>query len=133
MGDRMEIPFLSLDQILSIHRRSLAEHGGLDGLRSPGGFEAAAMQPLNDYHYANADIFGIAAAYAYHLVESQAFLDGNKRTALGTALVFLEQFGIDTGADPSVMYDSMIAIANHEMTKADLADLFRRLFDRKPR
>ncbi len=126
----MEIPFLSLDKILLIHRRSLEEHGGMDGLRNPGGFEAAAMQPMNDFYYAQADIYGIAAAYAYHLAESQAFLDGNKRTALGSALIFLEQFGIDTSADPEILHKAMIDIANHQLDKAGLASLFRRLFSR---
>ena len=66
----VEEPFLSLERIMEIHRRSLEEHGGLDGLRDPGLFEAAAMQPLNDHYYGKADTFGVAAAYAFHIAEA---------------------------------------------------------------
>lgn len=70
----------------------------------------------------------IAAAYAFHLAEAQAFLDGNKRTAIAAALVFLEQHRIDTTAASDVLYNAMIAISDHLMDKSGLAALFRELF-----
>ncbi len=120
--------FVTLEQVLRAHERSLQSHGGSPGVRDEGLFESAVNQPLSDYFYGGADLFGIAAAYAFHIAQAQAFLDGNKRTAIATALVFLEQNGVATRTETSVLYDAMIGIAERRLTKADLADVFRKLF-----
>ncbi len=70
----------------------------------------------------------IAAAYAFHIAQAQAFLDGNKRTAITAALIFLEQNGVPTKTNTSTLYDAMIGIAERRLTKADLAQIFRELF-----
>lgn len=120
--------FLTVDEVLLLHENSLIEHGGAEGIRDWGAFESAVNQPQNDYWYGNADCFGIAAAYAYHIAEAQAFLDGNKRTAMAAALAFLELNSIETTENTFALYDAMIAIAKHELDKAGLAALLRRLF-----
>lgn len=120
--------FLTLDEILLLHENSLKEHGGADGIRDWGGFESAANQPQNDFHYGSADLFGIAAAYAYHLAEAQAFLDGNKRTAMTAAMTFLELNGVRTTTNTFVLYSAMISIAKRELDKPGLAALLRKLF-----
>ena len=89
---------------------------------------SAVGQPLNDYFYGQADLFAIAAAYAFHIAQAQAFLDGNKRTAITAALSFLEQNGVPTKTTTTVLYDAMIGIAERRLTKADLAQTFRDLF-----
>ncbi|RYD64477.1 MAG: type II toxin-antitoxin system death-on-curing family toxin [Verrucomicrobiaceae bacterium] len=93
-----ELFFLDLEHVEALHQRSLQEHGGSDGLGGPGGLESAVMQPRNVHHYLGGDLFEIAAAYAYHIAEVQAYMDGNKRNAIASALVFLECNGIDTPA-----------------------------------
>ena len=68
----------------------------------------------------------IAAAYAYHIAESQAYLDGNKRTGIHAALDFLEINGVDTSSLPELAaYDAMIRVANHELDRRGLAQFFR--------
>lgn len=47
---------------------------------------------------------------------------------MAAALMFLEYHGIDTTADWRTLHEAMIAIANREMTKTELAELFRDLF-----
>ena len=59
------------------------------GLRDRNLLESAIAQPLNVYFYADADLYEIAAAYAYHIAGSQAYLDANKRTGIQAALIFL--------------------------------------------
>ena len=82
----------------------------------------------NTWAYAGGDLFDIAAAYAFHLAESQAFLDGNKRTGAGSAIVFLVLNGCrDTGQD-MIIYEAMIAIARRELDKAGLAAVLRKQF-----
>lgn len=118
--------FLSRDQVLELHRESLRRHGGLDGLREPGLLDSALMQPEAAFFYGNGDMFAIAAAYAFHIAQNQPFLDGNKRTAMGSALTFLRLNGkrIDK-YDWRQLYDAMIAIAEKRMDKAGLAAVLR--------
>ena len=119
--------FLSRDQVLELHRASLARHGGLDGLREPGLFDSALMQPEATHFYGQGDLFAIAAAYAFHIAQNQPFLDGNKRTGMSSALTFLELNGVDIGKlDSGQLYDAMIANAEKRLDKSGLAEVFRR-------
>jgi death-on-curing protein len=101
--------------------------GGSQGIRDVGLIESAVAQGQNAYNYGSADVFGIAAAYAYHVAESQAFIDGNKRTGVAAALSFLDINGIDITRIPSGdVYEIMIQIATKELSKSGLADRLRR-------
>ncbi len=124
----MDPAFLEFAQILDLHRESLAVHGGMDGIRDDTGNRSAIHQPQQDYFYGHADLFSIAAAYAFHIAHAQAFFDGNKRTALSSALAFLEANDVETEADQTALYDAMIAIAEKRLDKAGLAARFRELF-----
>ena len=73
------------------------------------------------------DLFAMAAAYAYHLAESQAFVDGNKRTALNAALVFLGLNGWDVDDPDELLFGAMIGIAEHKTSKEELARVLQRL------
>ena len=120
--------FLTREQVDIIHREQLEAWGGMPGLRNENGLESAIAQPQNVYLYGNGDLYEIAAAYAYHISESQAYVDGNKRTAVQAALDFLEINGIDTSPLPELeTYEAMISVAKHEMDRAALGELFRRL------
>lgn len=118
--------FLTADEVNRIHARNLAEHGGSDGTRDPGLVESALASAKNTYHYANGDLFDIAASYAFHLAESQAFVDGNKRTAVTSALVFLGINGVYAQPPAWELYSAMIDVAEKKKTKCDLAAIFRR-------
>ena len=119
--------FLTLRQVERYHARSLREHGGLEGVRDAGLLDSALAAAQNAYYYGGGDLFEIAAAYAFHLAESQAFLDGNKRTATVAALAFLHINGLAIRTSTEVLHDAMIAIAEKRLTKADLAEICRRL------
>jgi death-on-curing protein len=113
-------------RVETFHRRSLEEHGGQDGIRNEHGLESAPAQPMNVYFYGQGDLYDIAAAYAYHLAENQPFIDGNKRTAVVTTLMFLEGNGISTSGITNLqLYDAMIAIAEKRLDKTGLAAVFR--------
>ena len=119
--------FLSVDQVHVLHKIALARYGGADGIREPGLFESAIMQPRNIYYYGEEDLFGIAAAYAFHIAQAQACLDGNKRTGVAAALTFLKGNGIDLDGAEKPLYEAMIAVANRAMSREDVADLLRQL------
>ena len=120
--------FLSLEPIEMLHQRSLARHKGLPGTRDQGGLGSAVFQPRQLYFYGRTDLCDLAAAYAYHIAESQPYADGNKRTGAAAALTFLEVNGIHTHAETDLLEDAMIGIAKHELSKADLARRLRELF-----
>ena len=118
--------FLSAAFVEALHQGSIARFGGTLGLRDRASLEAAVGQPLNTFYYGGGELFDIAAAYAFHIAEAQAFLDGNKRTAVAAALSFLESNGVDTKPFSDLrVYEAMIAIAKKRMTKSDLAQLLR--------
>ena len=118
--------FLTFELVEEIHRYQVDTHGGAHGLRDVGALESAVAQPINVFLYGDGDLCEIAAAYAYHIAESQAYLDGNKRTGIHAALDFLEINGVDTSSLPELAaYDAMIRVANHELDRRGLAQFFR--------
>ncbi len=118
--------FLSLDEVLAVHVRSLVEHGGGDGVRDLGLVESALASAKNTFYYANGDLFDVASSYAFHLAESQAFIDGNKRTAVTSAMIFLAKNGVYAQPPTWTLYSAMIDVAEKKKTKADLAEIFRK-------
>jgi death-on-curing protein len=108
-----------------LHADSLALFGGSEGVRDRGLVESAIASARNTYLYGHGDLFDIAATYAFHLAEAQAYLDGNKRTAVAAALTFLQGNGVVLRLDDLTIYNAMIAIAEKRMAKADLAAIFR--------
>ena len=126
MNRELEPEFLTREIIEAIHDDQLESRGGIDGLRDENALESAIAAARNVYHYGGGDVYEIAAAYAFRIAESQAYLDGNKRTGAQAALVFLEGCGIDTCRLPEQpTYEAMIRIANHEMGRSGLAEYFR--------
>jgi len=122
--------FLSFEQVEAIHREAIRRFGGTLGTRDRGALESAIIHPQHSYFYGGGDLFDIAAAYAYHIAEAQAFFDGNKRSAVGAALTFLEGNGVTTDIESSPIYEAMISIAEKRMTKVGLAALLRRSFQK---
>lgn len=127
----MSPAFLSLEQLMMLHRTSLHEHGGIDGVRDTGAVESALASARNAWLYAGGDLHDVAAAYAYHIAQSQAFLDGNKRTAMSAAMVFLVVNDCEDRGNDESLHDAMIAIARRGMDKAGLAALLRGQFPKK--
>jgi death-on-curing protein len=118
--------FLTREQIDTIHHDQIEAWGGLHGVRSEDALESAIAQPLNVYFYGNGDLYEIAAAYAFHIAESQAYFDGNKRTGVQAATDFLEINGIETRSLPELAaYEAMIRIAKHELDRPGLAVFLR--------
>ena len=121
--------FLALAEVMALHRLQLEAFGGQDGVRDAGGLDAAVAMPRQTFggEYVHADLFAMAAAYAFHIAQNQCFIDGNKRAALHAALMFLAINGHPVPTDDARLYDAMIAIAERRMTKAELGELFRAL------
>jgi death-on-curing protein len=74
---------------LAIHDAQIAEHGGRAGARDESLLESALARPKNLFAYEAASLSQLAAAYAYGICRNHAFIDGNKRTSLVVAELFL--------------------------------------------
>jgi len=71
-------------------------------------------------------LFELAASYAESLIRNHPFLDGNKRTALVAADVFLILNGYDLRADQKKLADMLVALAQREADRSDLAHFFKK-------
>jgi len=90
------IKFLTIEQIIQLHDALLKDHCGLAGIRDKGLLASAVDMPrvATFGEYLHKTIYDKAAAYLFHLVQNHPFLDGNKRTGAFTAILFLEENGV---------------------------------------
>lgn len=109
-----------------IHQRQLAEHGGLGGIRDPGGLDAAPARPRQVFSYSEAlDLPILAAAYAAGLIRNHPFVDGNKRVGYVVARAFLRLNGFDLQAPPEEKYVAVIRLATRELSEEEFAAWIR--------
>src|SRR5260370_24336335 len=86
---RREPEFLTREILDAIHEYKIDTYGGRDGVRDENALESAISAAQNVYYYGGGDVYEVAAAYAYHIAESQAYLDGSKKAGAQAALVFM--------------------------------------------
>ena len=126
----IDIPdFLRREDVLFLHERQLAQYGGASGIRDMGLLESALAQPTATYgqQFLHPTVWDMAAAYAFHIAQNQPFVDGNKRTGLLAAMVFLEMHEYPIQDPDGRLYQAMMDIAEHKLDKAGLAAIFREL------
>jgi death-on-curing protein len=121
--------FLSVEDVLALHDDQLRLFGGSAGVRDRGALESAVATPeaTFDDEFLHEDLFHMAAAYAFHIAENQPFVDGNKRTGLNAALVFLDVNGWVVEDPEMRLFDAMIALSSRALDKHGLALVFREL------
>ncbi len=111
--------------VQAIHGSQIARHGGLDGVRDRGLIESALARPQNLAAYGDPDAADLAAAYACGIAKNRGFLDGNKRTALVVALLFLSDNGFDTKVDQLDLVLFMQSVADGSTDEPAAAEWFR--------
>ena len=121
--------FLTLAEVVEIQADQIRRYGGQAGLRDLGLLQSALAQPEASFGgvWLHSDIYEMAAAYAYHLCQNHPFIDGNKRTALASALVFLELNGVSLRDPRGRLKNAMIRLAAGKMSKDDFAKLLGKL------
>ena len=119
--------FLNAENIIAINRATVEAHGG--NFMPPSNL----LHPENlDYvvEIVNAEMFGEplyplitdkAAIYFYNIICNHIFSDGNKRTGLVAAMIFLNKNGyqIDEKYDESIVYDFTVKVAAGESSIED--------------
>ena len=106
--------------VLDMHAEQLAIFGGADGVRDLGILESALGRPLNKHTYGENDLAALTAAYCYGVARNHPFVDGNKRAAFASLIVFLGLNGIDFDVPPAAATAMIMAIAAGEVSEESL-------------
>jgi len=117
-----EPTWVDLEVVLAIHDEQLAEHGGQAGVRDRGLLESAMARPQNQFAYGEHSLARLAPSYAFGISRNHPFLDGNKRTSLVVAELFLDLNGFAlTATDPECVA-TFLQLAAGDCTEEQLAD-----------
>jgi len=117
--------WISKSSVLVAHSKQLKEHGGSDGIRDENLLDSALAKPRNVFAYEeDADLFRLAASYAFGIARNHAFVDGNKRTALAVSGAFLVRNGWDIDAPREELYTVFLNLADGSLSESDLAAWF---------
>ena len=82
---------------------------------------SAIGRPINKRHYEQAELPELAAAYAFGLAKNHAFVDGNKRMAFMSMMIFLRKNGVKFAPDPAHATKMILALAAGEVSEESLA------------
>lgn len=113
--------YLSVEEILRLHFQVIEDFGGSHGVRDEGSIHSVANAPKQA-------AFGVdqypglatkAAVYLRNIIADHPFVDGNKRTAVTVAGIFLERNGVKLGANPKELEDFVVSIVveHHDIDK----------------
>jgi death on curing protein len=117
--------WLTYEQVIAIHSRQLRRFGGSAGLRDEGLLRSAIDRPINKWHYEQAELAVLAAAYAFALAKNHPFVDGNKRIAFMAMMIFLRRNGIRFAPDQAHATKMILALAAGEVSEESLARWIR--------
>lgn len=122
------VHFLGMERVLVIHKRMMDEYGGGAGVRDQGLLESACAMPEATFggEFLHDGIPAMAAAYLFHICKNHPFLDGNKRTALAAAVMFLFINGYALNAPKDEVERLTIGVADGSVSKSDSTDYFKK-------
>ena len=117
--------WVTIEDVLGLHAMQLATFGGPPGIRDRNGVESALSRPQQHWHYAAVrDLFQLAAIYVESFATTQHFVDGNKRVALHSALLFLRLNGYRLEAERFQPPPPLLADANKVLTAEQMGRWF---------
>jgi death on curing protein len=121
-----EPAFLTVEQVLEIHRRGIEQHGGNSELRDRGLLESAVAMPAAQFggEFLHGGVPAMAAAYLFHLCKNHPFVDGNKRVAVTAAEVFTELNGRRLIATDKELEKLTLGVADSSISKQDATRFF---------
>jgi death on curing protein len=97
--------YLTVAEVLTIHKQQIDEYGGIDGIRDSGLLESAVFRPQTGYYNSVAEE---SAALLESLANNHPFLDGNKRVAFAAAHTFLLVNGFDLAVESIPAFEFMM-------------------------
>jgi death-on-curing protein len=123
----VEPTFLTLEEVVAIHRDQIARYGGSEGVRDWGLLQSALAMPAAGVggQFLHADLCEMAAAYLFHIAQNHPFLDGNKRVGAVAAYVFLALNNVRMTASEDAYAELVLSVARGETAKSAVAQFFR--------
>jgi death-on-curing protein len=120
---------LTVEIVREIHAEAIARFGGSDGVRDNALLESAVAAPQASFGGKSPyrDLAEVAAAYLYYLCRNHPFIDGNKRAALGSCIVFLRMNGIEPRPDGPEWGEFVVAIAGGSLDREEVTTRLREL------
>ena len=119
--------YLSVEQVLSLHKALVGQFGGTSGMRERGALESALARPAMTFGGDDlyADLAAKAAALMQSLVLNHPFVDGNKRIGVAAAELFIELNELTLDAPDEELEDMTLALAEGKVKVEALAIWFR--------
>lgn len=112
--------WLELTVVLAIHDEQLAEHGGQSGVRDYAALDSALSRPKHRFAYGSTSLAELAASLAFGISRNHPFIDGNKRTSLVVAELFLRLNAVELGATDADCVATLLALAAGELSEGQL-------------
>ena len=116
------IVYLTAEQVLFVHYRLVSETGGEHGVRDLGLLESAVARPQATFggQELYPDVFEKAAALMESLINNHPFVDGNKRTGIACAVLFLQQNGISFSAKNADLEKFTLRVASSKAGRPEI-------------
>lgn len=120
---------LSVETVREIHAEALRKFGGSDGIRDENLLASAVLTPQSSFGGKSpyADLVEIAAAYLFYLSGNHPFIDGNKRTAMMAAIVFLRLNEIEPAPDSDEWERLVLDVASSKLDRDETTRRLRKL------
>jgi death-on-curing protein len=127
------IRFLTLSEILIILEDQIRNYGGMYGVKDLNLLSSAIYIPQSGVggEYFHKTIPAMAAAYAFHICQNHPFIDGNKRVALTSSLVFLDINGYTFNCKEEMVYEKIMNVAKGELNKEGLIKYYEKYSKKK--
>ena len=122
------IKFLTLSEVLLILDDQIKNYGGKYGIRDINLLSSAIYMPESSFRgqYLHETIPAMAAAYAFHICQNHPFIDGNKRVALASSLVFFDINEYELNCKEETLYNKIMDMAKSEMKKEELIKFYEK-------
>jgi death-on-curing protein len=117
--------WVTVAEVKALHERQIARFGGPAGVRDAGALESAIGRARNKWEYEGADLALLAAAHAFGIARNHPFVDGNKRAAFVTMMLFLRKNGVRFAPPQAEATTIVLGLAAGEVSEESLARWIR--------
>ena len=119
--------FLDIDHTMRLHRSLIDAYVGVKVFEMWGSYtpRLQCLNPLFGGEFLHRDLFKMAAAYLYHIVQNHPFIDGNKRTGAAAAIIFLSMNDMEVIVEEEALVDLVLQVACGAVGKQEVAAFMR--------
>ncbi len=127
-----DMRFLGISEVIAINQDQINLYGGLHGIRSYELLESAIYEPQASFdgEYLYKDIVEMATCYLFGIIKNHPFFDGNKRTGILCAFLFLLRNDVNLSVSQEAFYNLAIDIAASKIDKEAVITFFKEHIDK---